>query len=169
MCPSYSRVLVVPASITDDVIRDSAKFRALGRFPVLCYKYQARRSYLVRSSQPLPGPTEKRSKADEKLLNAYLQTREKGIIIDTRTEALAQAAKSKGGGTELGNFYPYWKREHKPVEKHAALLNNLAKFIEGKYLLPMLYLEYHFYILCITLLAESCHFVAVSCMMYHID
>lgn len=141
VCPSYSRVLVVPASITDDVIRDSAKFRALGRFPVLCYKYQARRSYLVRSSQPLPGPTEKRSKADEKLLNAYLQTREKGIIIDTRTEALAQAAKSKGGGTELGNFYPYWKREHKPVEKHAALLNNLAKFIEGKLISRVSFLQ----------------------------
>lgn len=50
-------------------------------------------SILVRSSQPMPGPNAKRSKSDEKLLNAYLKSSKKGIIIDTRTQTLAQTAK----------------------------------------------------------------------------
>uniref|UniRef100_A0A8D8TF55 Myotubularin-related protein 9 n=1 Tax=Cacopsylla melanoneura TaxID=428564 RepID=A0A8D8TF55_9HEMI len=131
VCPSYSRLLIVPSSITDDIIKESAKYRDSGRFPVLCYQYKAKNSILVRSSQPLPGPNAKRSKADEKLLNGYLKSGKKGTIIDTRTQTLAQSAKNKGGGTELEQFYPQWKRVHKPVDKHTVLLDSLAKFIEA--------------------------------------
>ncbi|KAI5745772.1 hypothetical protein M8J76_014141 [Diaphorina citri] len=131
VCSSYSRLLIVPNSITDDIIKESAKYRDLGRFPVLCYKYEAKSSILVRSSQPLPGPTAKRCKADEKLLNGYLKSGKKGIIIDTRTQTLAQSAKNKGGGMELEMFYPQWRRVHKPVDKHTVLLDSLAKFVEA--------------------------------------
>lgn len=40
----------------------------------------------MRSSQPLVGPSNKRCKEDERLLNAVLGIGKRGFIIDTRTQ-----------------------------------------------------------------------------------
>lgn len=40
VCPTYSASLVVPSSITDEEIRQSAVFRDGGRFPVFSYKHE---------------------------------------------------------------------------------------------------------------------------------
>lgn len=39
VCSSYPRAVVVPASITDDMLQASAGFRKGGRFPVLSYRH----------------------------------------------------------------------------------------------------------------------------------
>lgn len=43
-------------------------------------------SVLMRSSQPLVGPSNKRCKEDERLLNAVLGIGKRGFIIDTRSQ-----------------------------------------------------------------------------------
>lgn len=48
---------------------------------------------LMRSSQPLTGPSSRRSKEDERLINSVLGPGKRGYIVDTRTQAVAQAAK----------------------------------------------------------------------------
>lgn len=49
---------------------------------------------LLRSSQPLTGPNNKRCKEDERLINCVCGTQGKrGYIVDTRTQTLAQTAK----------------------------------------------------------------------------
>ncbi|UYV62109.1 MTMR9 [Cordylochernes scorpioides] len=51
---------------------------------------------LLRSSQPLVGPNQRRCKEDERLLNAALGPgSNKGFIVDTRAENIAQIARSK--------------------------------------------------------------------------
>lgn len=40
VCPTYGAKLVVPKSITDEVIKQSAAFRDGGRFPLLSYRHE---------------------------------------------------------------------------------------------------------------------------------
>lgn len=84
--------MVVPRSISDEVIEAAASFRQGGRFPVLSYRHE-NGSVLLRSGQPLVGPSGKRCKEDEKLINAVLGPGKRGYIIDTRTQSIAQTAK----------------------------------------------------------------------------
>lgn len=51
---------------------------------------------MMRCSQPLTGPNNKRCKEDEKLLNAVLGIGRKGYIIDTRSLAAAKSSQAKG-------------------------------------------------------------------------
>lgn len=62
-------------------------------------------SSIIRCGQPLVGPTNRRCKEDETILNCLLST-SKGVIVDTRSKALAQSAKSKGTPTE--NLPPFF-------------------------------------------------------------
>lgn len=47
----------------------------------------------MRSSQPLIGPNNRRSREDEKLINSVITSGKRGYILDTRTQQLALAAK----------------------------------------------------------------------------
>lgn len=40
VCPTYPAVLVVPSTITDDDIIQSATFRDGGRLPIVCYRHE---------------------------------------------------------------------------------------------------------------------------------
>ncbi|KAK9888510.1 hypothetical protein WA026_000761 [Henosepilachna vigintioctopunctata] len=134
VCPSYGATLVVPKSIDDDVIISAASFREGGRFPVLSYKHN-NGAVLLRSSQPMLNNSNRRSRADEKILNAVLGQSKKGYIIDTRSTNYANNCKAKGGGTEPESHYTQWKRVHKGMDKiskcNGSLLDNLAKLIEA--------------------------------------
>ncbi|KAJ3633793.1 hypothetical protein MTP99_010718 [Tenebrio molitor] len=134
VCPSYSSSIIVPKSIDDDVIVASASFRDGGRFPVLSYRHD-NGAILLRSSQPLLNNNNRRSRADEKILNAVLGSGKKGYIIDTRTTNYASHCKGKGGGTEPDAHYTQWKRVHKPLDKIAkcdgSLLESLSKLIDA--------------------------------------
>lgn len=77
------------------------------------------------------GTNSKRCKEDERLINTVLGTGKRGYIIETRTQNLAQLARSKGGGFELEMYYPLWKRVHKPIDRHSTLLDSLSKLIDG--------------------------------------
>ncbi|XP_063903027.1 myotubularin-related protein 9 [Zophobas morio] len=134
VCPSYSSSVIVPKSIDDDVIVASASFRDGGRFPVLSYRHD-NGAILLRSSQPLLNNNNRRSRADEKMLNAILGSGKKGYIIDTRSTNYVSHCKGKGGGTEPDAHYTQWKRVHKPLDKIAkcdgSLLDGLSKLVDA--------------------------------------
>jgi len=92
VCSSYPAAVVVPKVIPDEIIIKAATFRQNNRFPVLCYLHK-NGSVLLRSGQPLVGPSGKRCKEDEKLINSVLGPGKRGYIIDTRNQTLAQTAK----------------------------------------------------------------------------
>ncbi|VDN04858.1 unnamed protein product [Thelazia callipaeda] len=96
VCSSYPEMVIVPKGIGDDYLRISATFRDGGRFPVLSFYHKETKSCLIRCGQPLIGPVNRRCKEDETILKSLLSSTSKGVIVDTRTRALAQSAKSRG-------------------------------------------------------------------------
>lgn len=72
---------------------------------------------MMRAGQPLTGTNGRRCKEDEKLINATLCVGKRGYIIDTRTIAVAQQAKARGGGFEQEANYPQWRRINKAIER----------------------------------------------------
>ncbi|XP_063224211.1 myotubularin-related protein 9 [Bacillus rossius redtenbacheri] len=130
VCPTYPSAVVVPKSVDDETIVAAANFREGGRFPVLSYRHDGG-SVLMRGSQPLTGPSSRRCKEDERLINSVLGPGKRGYIIDTRTQNLAQTAKSRGGGYELQIHYPQWRLVNKPIDRHNVLLDCLTKLVEA--------------------------------------
>lgn len=147
ICPSYSSTLIVPKSIDDDTITAAATFRDGGRFSVLSYRHD-NGAVLMRSSQPLLNSNNRRSRSDEKILNAILGPSKKGYIIDTRSPNYTSQCKAKGGGTEPEGHYPQWRRIHKGLDKisncSGALLESLTKLIEGMSVTVLLFLNLYF-------------------------
>ncbi|KAF7490996.1 Myotubularin-related protein 9 [Sarcoptes scabiei] len=131
VCPTYPEKVIVPKSISDESIKSIARFRCLGRFPVLSYYHKRSKKVLLRSGQPMVGTNSKRCDEDEKLINTILGAGKRGFIIETRTQNLAQSSRNKGGGFELEINYPLWKRVHRPIDRHSTLLDSLSKLIDA--------------------------------------
>lgn len=130
VCSSYPRAVIVPNSITDEQLISSANFRQAGRFPVLSYRHSTGQ-VIVRCSQPLTGPQMRRCKDDEKILAALIHRQRRGYIIDTRTPSVSQSAKAKGGGFEVEQYYPRWKRINKSIDRYHFLLDSYSKLMEA--------------------------------------
>lgn len=130
LCSTYPEKVIVPRSITDESLVKVAQFRCLGRFPILSYLHKPNRAVIVRSGQPMVGPGNKRCKEDERLLTTIIGN-QRGHIIDTRHENIAQLAKTKGGGHEPETYYPLLRRCHKPIVRYNTLIDSLHKLAEG--------------------------------------
>lgn len=135
VCSTYSSTLIVPKTIDDETLISAASFREGGRFPALSYRHD-NGAILLRSSQPLLNNSNRRCKADEKLLNSVLGTgNRKGYIVDTRSTGLVNQCKGRGGGTEPDGNYNQWRRIHKVLDKVAncngALLDCMQKLMEA--------------------------------------
>ncbi|KAI1286005.1 Myotubularin-related protein 9 [Halotydeus destructor] len=131
VCPTYPETVIVPRHIDDETLVAISQFRCQGRFPVLSYFHKNTKAVLLRSGQPMVGTNTKRCKEDEKLINTILGSGKRGYIIETRTQNLAQLARSKGGGFEPEVHYPLWRRVHKPIDRHSTLLDSLGKLVEA--------------------------------------
>lgn len=131
ICPSYPHSLIVPKSVDDETIIKASQFRQHGRFPVLSYYHRQTKAVMMRCSQPLTGPNNKRCKEDEKLLNAVLGIGRKGYIIDTRSLAAAKSSQAKGGGYEPDAHYSHWRRIHQSIEKRQTFHESLIKMLEA--------------------------------------
>lgn len=86
LCDTYPKYLVVPYSADEQTLRESATFRSKSRIPVLTYLHPNGAS-ITRSSQPLPGISNTRCTADERLLRAILASNHgsKSLnVVDTR-------------------------------------------------------------------------------------
>lgn len=130
LCSTYPETTLVPKTITDESLVKVAQFRCLGRFPVLSYLHKPNQAVIVRSGQPMVGPSNRRCKEDERLMVAIIGNK-RGYIIDTRTQNVAQLAKTKGGGHELETYYPLLRRVHRPVDRYHTLLDSLHKLVEA--------------------------------------
>ncbi|CAH3022936.1 unnamed protein product [Porites evermanni] len=131
LCPSYPASVIVPVKISDDTLKASAQFRQFGRFPILSYYHKKNGVVMMRCAQPLTTMASKRSREDEKLVNATLGSDSKGIIIDTRSQTAAMNSRTKGGGVEPESHYPQWKREYQNIERYTALNDSIAKLAEA--------------------------------------
>ncbi|CAD5207811.1 unnamed protein product [Bursaphelenchus okinawaensis] len=131
VCPSYPAQVIVPEGVGDDYLRISATYRDGSRFPVLSYYHADTQSCIIRCSQPLVSPTNRRCKEDEFVLNDLLSPKARGVIFDTRTEAIASAARAKGGGKEQRYHYNQWRYVHADLPQRKDFKDSLTKLIEA--------------------------------------
>ncbi|XP_075876545.1 phosphatidylinositol-3,5-bisphosphate 3-phosphatase MTMR2 isoform X3 [Nelusetta ayraudi] len=108
LCDTYPSTLAVPVNIPDEELRRVAAFRAKGRIPVLSWIHPESQATVTRCSQPMVGVNGKRSKEDEKYLQAIMDANaqsHKLFIFDARPSVNAAANKMKGGGYESEDAY----------------------------------------------------------------
>ncbi|XP_053715573.1 myotubularin-related protein 1a isoform X2 [Synchiropus splendidus] len=109
LCDTYPSVLVIPTNITDEEIKRVAVFRAKHRIPVLSWIHPESQATIIRCSQPLVGPSDRRCKEDERLLQIIMDANaqsHKLTIFDARQSSVAVTNKTKDGGYESESFYP---------------------------------------------------------------
>ncbi|KAK5618861.1 Myotubularin- protein 2 [Crenichthys baileyi] len=108
LCDTYPSTLVVPVNIPDEEMKRVAAFRVKGRIPVLSWIHPESQATVTRCSQPMVGVNGKRSKEDEKYLQAIMDANaqsHKLFIFDARPSVNAAANKMKGGGYESEDAY----------------------------------------------------------------
>ncbi|KAM6949446.1 myotubularin-related protein 1a [Aplochiton taeniatus] len=108
VCDTYPALLVVPSSIQEDELRRVVAFRARHRIPVLSWIHPESQATIVRSSQPLVGPSTRRCKEDERYLQTIMDANaqsHKLTIFDARQSSVADTNMAKDGGYESESFY----------------------------------------------------------------
>ncbi|XP_060888086.1 myotubularin-related protein 1a isoform X2 [Labrus mixtus] len=108
LCDTYPSTLVIPTNISDDDIRRVAAFRVKHRIPVLSWIHPETQATIVRCSQPLVGPSDRRCKEDERFLQIIMDANaqsHKLSIFDARQGSVALTNKAKDGGFESESFY----------------------------------------------------------------
>ncbi|KAG7484338.1 hypothetical protein MATL_G00048570 [Megalops atlanticus] len=106
LCDTYPATLVVPVNIPDEELKKVAAFRAKGRIPVLSWIHPESQATVTRCSQPMVGVNGKRSKEDEKYLQAIMDANaqsHKLFIFDARPSV--NAAANKGVEYESEDAY----------------------------------------------------------------
>lgn len=127
LCPTYGRLLLVPAAITDAQALNCAKHRQGGRFPHLAYLHRADQPHppaaaataavpLVRASHTVAGW---RNGDDEKLMAAILGHFRKGFIISVTSD-------KAGSKPEFEASYHHWKRVNMKLASTRDLTESLA-------------------------------------------
>ncbi|KAK3546515.1 hypothetical protein QTP70_026370 [Hemibagrus guttatus] len=109
VCDTYPALLVIPTSIKEDELKRVAAFRAKHRIPVLSWIHPESQATIVRCSQPLVGPSDRRCKEDERYLQTIMDANaqsHKLTIFDARQNSVADTNKAKDGGYENESFYP---------------------------------------------------------------
>lgn len=71
LCPSYPRLLLVPACIPDDTLQNVASFRSSRRIPAVVWRHERTGAVIARCSQPEVGWLGWRNSKDEQLLKAF--------------------------------------------------------------------------------------------------
>ncbi|GLE04003.1 hypothetical protein PINS_up012914 [Pythium insidiosum] len=90
LCSSYPSFLVVPASLSDETIRDAAGFRSKNRFPALTWVHPRTGAPLCRSSQPNTGVLRSTNTSDRDLIWAI---RDAAVPRDTACRSPATLPK----------------------------------------------------------------------------
>uniref|UniRef100_A0A8C5EHR0 phosphatidylinositol-3,5-bisphosphate 3-phosphatase n=1 Tax=Gouania willdenowi TaxID=441366 RepID=A0A8C5EHR0_GOUWI len=109
LCDTYPSVLVIPTHISEEDIKRVAMFRAKRRIPVLSWIHPESQATIVRCSQPLVGPSDRRCKEDERFLQIIMDANaqsHKLTIFDARQSNVAVSNMAKDGGFESESFYP---------------------------------------------------------------
>ncbi|KAJ8338261.1 hypothetical protein SKAU_G00372270 [Synaphobranchus kaupii] len=136
VCDTYPALLVVPTSIKDDELRRVASFRAKHRIPVLSWIHPETQATIVRCSQPLVGPTDRRCKEDERYLQTIMDANaqsHKLTVFDARQSSMADTNKAKDGGYEIESFYPNVELNFLEIPNIHVMRESLRKLKEVVY------------------------------------
>lgn len=132
-CSTYPAKLFVPVFATDECLKQSAKFRSIGRLPVLSYLYK-NEAAICRCSQPLSG-FNNRSLEDEQLLqhicNANPNPKAELYIVDTRPKINAMANRAAGKGYENEQYYISAKFHFFAIENIHVMRASLNKLLDA--------------------------------------
>ncbi|XP_041926775.1 myotubularin-related protein 1a isoform X2 [Alosa sapidissima] len=136
VCDTYPALLVIPNNIDEDDIRRVASFRAKHRIPVLSWIHPETQATIVRCSQPLVGPSDRRCKEDERYLQTIMDANaqsHKLTIFDARQSSVADTNKAKDGGYESENFYPNVELNFLDIPNIHVMRESLRKLKEVVY------------------------------------
>jgi len=135
-CKTYPRLLVVPASLSDEDLITAFKFRSMNRIPVLSYLNSRTGASICRCSQPMTGAFNKSSAGDQKLLSAILKAnfynQDVLHLLDARPYANAVANMALGGGFEsTGSHsnYHFCQLQFLGIENIHVMRHSLAKLM----------------------------------------
>lgn len=138
---SYPNILVVPSTISDNVLKHAGKFRSKLRIPSIVYRHRAsiNGNVIARCSQPLVGLNlQNRSIQDEKLIGEIFKCQERerfdclstedvlqsqpqrNLIVDLRPITNAMAQHALGAGTENIDNYRASKSKKSSKDKERA-------------------------------------------------
>ncbi|CAF2656616.1 unnamed protein product [Rotaria sp. Silwood2] len=73
LCPSYPKYCVVPSTITNEEIREAAKFRSYKQFPTIVWRH-INGAIIARVGQPEVGWPLRHSKEDENMIQAIINS-----------------------------------------------------------------------------------------------
>ncbi|XP_026791826.3 myotubularin-related protein 1a isoform X3 [Pangasianodon hypophthalmus] len=136
VCDTYPALLVIPTSIKDDELKRVAAFRAKHRIPVLSWIHPESQATIVRCSQPLVGPSDRRCKEDERYLQTIMDANaqsHKLSIFDARQNSVADTNKAKDGGYESESFYPNAELNFLDIPNIHVMRESLRKLKEVVY------------------------------------
>ncbi|KAF7706371.1 hypothetical protein HF521_019625 [Silurus meridionalis] len=136
VCDTYPALLVIPTSIKEDELKRVASFRAKHRIPVLSWIHPESQATIVRCSQPLVGPSDRRCKEDERYLQTIMDANaqsHKLSIFDARQNSVADTNKAKDGGYESESFYPNAEMNFLEIPNIHVMRESLRKLKEVVY------------------------------------
>uniref|UniRef100_A0A673ITL1 phosphatidylinositol-3,5-bisphosphate 3-phosphatase n=1 Tax=Sinocyclocheilus rhinocerous TaxID=307959 RepID=A0A673ITL1_9TELE len=136
VCDTYPALLVTPTSIKEEEIKRVASFRVKHRIPVLSWIHPETQATIVRCSQPMVGPTDRRCKEDEHYLQTIMDANaqsHKLTIFDARQSIVADNHKAKDGGYENENFYPNMELNFLEIPNIHVMRESLRKLKEVVY------------------------------------
>lgn len=102
--PTYPARLVVPTTISDNVLNYAGRYRSRVRIPVLTYLHPVNDCSITRCSQPLVGVRGNRSVQDEKLIAAIFAT----SIVPSQGDSLegSEVADAGSGASSIATHTP---------------------------------------------------------------
>jgi hypothetical protein len=135
-CDTYPRTLVVPKTISDNVLIHASKFRSKNRIPVLSYYYAVNGCTITRCSQPLVGLKQSRSIQDEKLVDEIFRSSENSntktnIVVDARPLTNAMAQFALGGGSENMDNYKRSEKMYLGVDNIHVMRDSMNQLVEN--------------------------------------
>ncbi|XP_034146440.1 myotubularin-related protein 1a isoform X2 [Esox lucius] len=136
VCDTYPALLVIPTSIKEDELKRVVAFRARHRIPVLSWIHPESQATIVRSSQPLVGPSDRRCKEDERYLQTIMDANaqsHKLAVFDARQSSVADTNKAKDGGYESESFYPNVELNFLEIPNIHVMRESLRKLKEVVY------------------------------------
>eukprot|EP01090_Pellita_catalonica_P005390 TRINITY_DN1537_c0_g1_i1.p1 TRINITY_DN1537_c0_g1~~TRINITY_DN1537_c0_g1_i1.p1 ORF type:complete len:607 (-),score=52.56 TRINITY_DN1537_c0_g1_i1:989-2809(-) len=129
LCETYPPKILVPASVSDAMLRKIAKFRSRGRIPVLTFFRKYNGSCLYRCAQPLVGIKGSRCDADENFINTVINDsfNDTLVIADCRPKLNARVNQIMGKGFESERKYSKIELKFMEIENIHAMRDSLKK------------------------------------------
>lgn len=134
-CDTYPQTLIVPKTISDNVLIHASRFRSKNRIPALSYYNKTNGCTITRCSQPLVGLKQSRSIQDEKLVDEIFRSSDNSdtkvnILVDARPLTNAMAQFALGGGSENMDYYKKSEKVYLGIDNIHVMRDSLTQMCE---------------------------------------